>query len=157
MFFLSKENRPSIILTDDLIKIWAEKTGKSEEVLRDILKHHHDYLNKKINEDPTAIIINIPWIGKLRFNYYLGLSYLSAKKKKNKVTDIVHQKVTYLREILKKDGRQIKNFNRPAVYRQYLNLTKEFSRRVYDLFYIMWKKLEDEHNDDYNKKNKSSF
>lgn len=157
MFFLSKDDRPSIVLTDDLIKIWAERTGKSEEILRDVLKHHHDYLNKKVNEDPTAIIINIPWLGKLRFNYYLGLSYLSAKGKINTVTDIVHQKVTRLREILKRDGKQIKNFNRPAIYRQHLHLTKEFTRRVYDLFYIMWKRLEDEHNDYYNKKNKSSF
>lgn len=157
MFFLSKDNRPPIILTEDIIKIWVERTGKSEEILKDILKHHHDYLNKKINEEPTAVIINIPWLGKLRFNYYLGLSYLSTKQRMNRITDPVHKKITHLKSILKKDGRQIKNFNRPSLYRQYYYLTKEFSRRVYDLFYIMWKKLEDEHNDYYNKKNKNSF
>lgn len=53
---------------EDLIKRTAEKTGKSEKIVADIIYHHYKYLEELATDDSTYAI-QIPNIGTLSLNY----------------------------------------------------------------------------------------
>jgi len=146
-----KNKDKALYLTEDIIEELSEKTGKSKELLNDIMKHNLAYLKKSIVEDSNVVLINIPNMGKLRFNYYLGGCY-DSKTNTKRGEGYLSEKLAYLKSFLKKEkGHELKNFNKPIVYNLLYSLKKEVPRNLLNVFYMSWRVLEDEHNKNHEK------
>lgn len=141
----STGNRKPIVLTEDLIDEWQKRTGKPRELLEEMLKLHYKYVNHLINNEPTAVIIMFPNLGKLRFNYFMYKSSISGRSAETlkPMTD----KFEVLQEIMRVEGNEIMNFNRPLLVKQFFKRTRKTIRGVYNKYYQYWLELERYHNE----------
>lgn len=135
-------NKRDITLTEDLIDEWVKETGKPKELLEEMLKLHYKYLDHIIDNEEKAIIINFPWLGKLRFNYLLGRQY--TKKMPNSIG--MKAKFDRLYDIMLKEGNKVVNFNMPMIGKQYYQMACEYPSKMYIEFYKYVTIVEKENN-----------
>ena len=152
MFLPSKNIEKPICFTDDILELLSAKTGKNKALLADIIKHNISYLKKSIISDEELVLVNFPNLGKMRFNYYLGLCVLSYNSDNTKHYKYVTNKVRYLKSLLKIPGaNEIKNFNKPLLFISIRKKEKDVDRNILSSFYKYWKILETIHNEDHKK------
>jgi len=149
--FNQEAKRKPIVLTDELIDIWTERTGKPRELLVEMLDLHHEYIQHLVKNEPDALIIKLPYLGRLRFNYLLGLSYTKWTASHLPIA----AKIVKMKELLDLEGNKLKNFNLPLFIKQNHVILGAKARTPIPLFYTYWKALEEKHNEWYNKKFKS--
>jgi hypothetical protein len=149
MYSSSKKTSKALYFTEDIIEELSAKTGKSKELLADIIKHNNKYLKESISKNEQLIVINFPNFGKMLFNYYLGGCSI-VRTHNNKLKISLKNRVGYLYSLLKiKDGDKLKNFNKPIVSTLTYNLLGKTPRNIINSFYKSWKILEDKHNQDH--------
>lgn len=152
MFLHSKKIDKPICFTEDILEVLSAKTGKDQALLADIIKHNISYLKKSIISDKELVLINFPNLGKMRFNYYLGLCTISDNRDNLKHYSYISDKIKYLKEILKKpNGNDIKNFNKPLLFISIRKKEESVDRNIITSFYKYWKILETIHNEDHKK------
>lgn len=150
MYLPFKNHDKPITFTDDILEELSSRTGKSKELLKDILKHNIAYLKKSIISNEDLVLINFPNLGKMRFNYYLGGCTLSN----NGATSYRYlaNKMKYLKEVLKKpEGNDIKNFNKPLLFISIRKREENVDKNIIPSFYKYWKILENIHNEEHEK------
>jgi hypothetical protein len=144
-----KKSSKQVYFTEDIVEELSAITGKDKELIADIIKHNIFYLKRSIQADEELVLVNFPNLGKMRFNYYLGMclvNYLGRAKK----YDYLKKKIRYLREVLKKkDGGELKNFNKPLVHNSIRHREKDVPRNILPFFYKYWKILETTHNEEH--------
>lgn len=149
MYSHSKKTSKPLYFTEDIIEELSAKTGKSKELLADIIKTNLNYVKKSINEDPEIVVINFPNFGKMMFNYYLGccsIPRVTNNSLKSKIID----KVNYLYDVLTiKKENKIRNFNKPLLSTLTYNLRGKTPKNIINSFYKSWKILEQKHNEDH--------
>jgi len=151
MFSPSKKIDKPICFTEDILEELSAKTGKDKILLADIIKHNVLYLKKSITSDEQLVLVNFPNLGKMRFNYYLGLCVLSDNDN-SKYYSYISDKIKYLKSILKNPGgNDIKNFNKPLLYISIRKKEDNVDRNIVSSFYKYWKILETIHNEDHKK------
>jgi hypothetical protein len=151
MFSPSKKIDKPICFTEDILEVLSAKTGKDKALLADIIKHNILYLKKSITSDEQLVLVNFPNLGKMRFNYYLGLCVLSDKDN-SRYYNYISDKIKYLKNILKNPGgNDIKNFNKPLLYISIRKKEDNVDRNIIPSFYKYWKILETIHNEDHKK------
>lgn len=138
-------NKRSITLTEDLIEDWVKNTGKPKELLEEMLKLHYKYLDYLIDNDPNAIIIKFPMLGKLRFNFLLGKQF----KTKMPNSKGIKEKFSTLEKIMRKEGNRIINFNMPMLGKQMYQKTLNYPQGLYVKMYKYWTVLENTTNEWY--------
>lgn len=140
-----------ICFTEDILEELSVKTGKDKAFLADIIKHNISYLKKSILTSDELVLVNFPNLGKMRFNYYLGVCILASKK--NSVQHrYISNKINYLKSILKKpEGNDIKNFNKPLLYISARKIESTVEKNIIPYFYKYWKILEIAHNENHKK------
>lgn len=147
---LKKADRP-ICFTEDIIEILSARTGKDKVLLADIIKNNINYLKKSITTNDELVLVNFPNLGKMRFNYYLGLCVLSNSTK-SVYYKFITNKINYLKGILKKpEGNDIKNFNKPLLFISIRKKEDNVERNIIPSFYKYWKILETIHNEEHKK------
>lgn len=152
MFLPFKNIEKPIYFTEDILELLSAETGKNKELLADIIKHNISYLKKSIISDEELVLVNFPNLGKMRFNYYLGLCVLSYNRDNTKHYKYVTNKVRYLKSLLKIPGaNEIKNFNKPLLFISIRKKEKDVDRNILSSFYKYWKILETIHNEDHKK------
>lgn len=144
----------SIVLTEDLIDEWVKRTGKDRKLLEEMLKLHHKYIDHVIENEPTALILSLPHLGTLRFNYYMAKNYLKRHDNGLELNKPIVAKMNLLKEIMYTEGNKIKNFNRPAILKQFYKRTRKTYLALYERYYDLVKILEDYHNEFYMEKMK---
>ena len=151
MYSPFKKSEKPICFTEDILEELSAKTGKDKALLADIIKHNISYLKKSILTKDDLVLINFPNLGKMRFNYYLGLCTLSSKK--NSVQNrYISNKINYLKGILKNpEGNDIKNFNKPLLLISARKKESNIEKNIMPYFYKYWKILETAHNEDHKK------
>lgn len=151
MFLHSKKIDKPICFTEDILDVLSAKTGKDKVLLADIIKHNIAYLKKEIVSNNELVLVNFPNLGKMRFNYYLGLCVISDSGYSKRYKYISH-KIEYLKNILKKSGgNDIKNFNKPLLFISIRKKEENVDRNIISSFYKYWKILEIIHNEDHKK------
>lgn len=151
MFLPSKKIDKPICFTEDILELLSAKTGKDIPLLADIIKHNISYLKKSIIADEKLVLVNFPNLGKMRFNYYLGLCVISDNNNL-KYYNYISNKIKYLKEILKNPrGNDIKNFNKPLLFISIRKKEENVDRNIITSFYKYWKILETIHNEDHKK------
>lgn len=101
--------------------------------------------------DKELVLINFPNLGKMRFNYYLGLCTMSDNNNL-KYYSYISDKIKYLKNVLKKPGgNDIKNFNKPLLFISIRKKEENVDRNIISSFYKYWKILETIHNEDHKK------
>lgn len=151
LFLTNKTNNENLVLTQDVLKEVAKRTGQELHIVEEIYKINIEYVKRTITDDSKIIIVSFPNLGKLRFNYYLGLCYM-GRTKDYEIKTRVREKINHLREILKEvDGGKLKNFNKPIVYNSISYVNKKFTKNVFNNFYKHWKILEETHNENHQK------
>lgn len=147
--FLHSTQKNNISFTEDVIKEVSKRTGKSEELIKNIYKTNLKYFHEKIKKEDDLLIVSFPNLGKMRFNYYLGLCYMSSSSQAQRAK--VKKRVNALKEVLKEEnGNQLKNFNFPIVYTGILNLNNTRNNAI-KVFYKNWAILEEKHNENHAK------
>lgn len=146
--FLTKTKKP-ILFTQDIIEECSKRTGKSVELINEVYKINLEYIKKEIKENKEIVLVSFPNLGKLRFNYYLGL----CSKVVNKSPDTkkrIEERLDFIRVLLKKEkGGELKNFNRPAVFNLFSGISDTFPGNIMKDFYKNWKAIEERHNDNH--------
>jgi hypothetical protein len=149
MYSSSKKTNKSIYFTEDIIEELSAKTGKSKELLADIIKQNNQYIKKSISEDEKIVVINYPNFGKMLFNYYLGGCSI-PRVTNSTLKERLKNRVNYLYDFLvKANAGNLKNFNKPIVSTLLYNLTGSTPKNIINSFYKSWKILEDKHNQDH--------
>jgi hypothetical protein len=90
---------------DEVVDEWEKRTGKSRELLEEMLRIHADYIYEKTVEDPNAYRINLPSLGLLNFNFFAS----------NTGTKMHSENEMLLRKIQSKRISLIKNFTNDEV------------------------------------------
>lgn len=153
--FLHSKQQNNISFTEDIIKEVAKRTGKDEKLIEEIYKTNLKYIHEEIKKDDSIIIVNFPNLGKMRFNYYLGLCYLNSLSKSTHRAEI-RRRTNTLKKILDENkGNELKNFNFPIVYTGVLNLKNTRNNAIKE-FYKNWGILEEKHNENHAKYFKKS-
>jgi len=138
-----------IVLTEDLIKIWSERTGKDEALLKELLALHTKYIDHLIDNEEGCLSINLPNMGKLRQNYYMSLSYLQYIEKGSRYFEWLTKKVDLMREIGSAINHDAINYNRPIFTKQIYKIFKNKAKGAFAKFYMYWNMIENSHNDWY--------
>ena len=152
----SKKADKPICFIEDMLEELSLRTGKDKVLLADIIKNNINYLKKSITTNDELVLVNFPNLGKMRFNYYLGLCTLTTK------SNLLHykyitNKINYLKAILKKpEGNDIKNFNKPLLYISIRKKEEDVERNIVPSFYKYWRILETIHNEEHAKYFKKS-
>jgi hypothetical protein len=147
---LKKADKP-VCFTEDILEELSLRTGKDKKLLADIMKHNTSYLKKSIIAEEDLVLINFPNLGKMRFNYYLGLCTFTTKSNSLHYKYLTN-KINYLKAILKKpEGNEIKNFNKPLLYISIRKKEEDVERNIVPSFYKYWKILETIHNEEHAK------
>ena len=149
MYYSSKKINKPIYFTEDILDELAAKTGKDKLLLADIIKQNISYIKKSVSEDEEIVVIGFPNFGKMLFNYYLGGCSI-VRTNNNKLKSKLKERVGFLYDILTiKNGRNLKNFNKPIISTLTYNLLGNTPRNIINTFYKNWKILEDKHNQDH--------
>ena len=56
--------------TEDIVDEWEKRTGKSRELLEEMLRIHADYIYDKAVNDPEAYRLKLPNLALLNFNFF---------------------------------------------------------------------------------------
>lgn len=141
-----QENRKPIVLTDELIDEWVKRTGKSRELLTEMLELHHKYIDYLIDNEPKALILSLPYLGSLRFNTQMAYNYM----KRHPVTDArykpIHDKMATLLELTGNDIFNMKSSNPLILVKLYYKLTGKRFLAMYEKYYSLVKILEEYNN-----------
>ena len=135
------KHKYNLVQKKDIIKELSKETEKTEEFLDEFISLHYKYVHHLIETNETPMIISIPFIGKLCFNYILGNSYL----KKNRYDLKVKNMIDKLREILR-SGNTTKGMVNPIIFMNAQILCKNFKPSKYNIGAYA-KKLEEQHNE----------
>ncbi len=141
--------RKPIVLTEDLIKIWSERTGKPEPLLKEMLSLHYKYIDHLIDTKEDCLSIGLPNMGRLKLNYYMSLSYLNYLSPNNRYYDWIVTKVDMLKRIGKDIDFDAINYNRPIFTKQLFKIFGEQSKGAFEKFYTYWNMIENAHNEWY--------
>ena len=141
MGYISKQNN-DICYKSDIIKEVAAELGIKESEVQEILDVNIKYIKKNVKEK-NVVLINLPNLCKLRFNFNLGLSSWYANPKKR---DYLGDKIDLLKEY-EKNNLQTLNF-KPALYvRLWKKLKKtKFTKKIYKNIFNMISEIEEESN-----------
>jgi hypothetical protein len=146
-----KQHKYSIVFRDNVIDELALRTGKSRELLEELVQLHYDRIDDIITNHETPYIIAIPYLGKLRMNYLLTMSF-----RKNFCDKSVDKHVDFFKDLIKKGQATLKNFRKPIILTQYMVIFDEVIRAKCRNFYNTVRVIEERHNEWYNKKFKNT-
>ena len=135
-----QKHKYNIVLKENIIKELSKKTGKSEELLSELVSLHYKYVHHLIDTKESPMLISIPVIGKLCFNFMLGSSYLRTHKKDDKIRGMLER----FRELLSK-GITTKGMVNPVMFLNAQIIDKKFKVAKYNIG-LYAKKLEEHHN-----------
>lgn len=151
MYYSSKKVNKPIYFKEDIVEILSQKTGKSKEVISDIIHHNLNYLKEEISKNEDIVVVNFPNLGKLMFNYYLGkcsLSFVNNKALKSTIKN----RVDFIKNLLISFGsNSLKIFNKPILSTLTYQLEGKTQKNPIKTFYKDWKVLENKHNEDHEK------
>jgi hypothetical protein len=151
MYYSSKKTNKPVYFKEDIVEILSKKTGKSEELISDIIHHNLNYLREEISKNEDVVVVSFPNLGKLMFNYYLGkcsLAFVSNKTLKS----TIRKRVDFIRDILTNFGsNSLKIFNKPILSTLTYQLEGQVQKNPIKTFYKDWIVLENKHNQDHEK------
>ena len=68
-----KQYKYPIVFREDVIDELEKRTGKPRELLDELISLHYASIDDIITNHETPYVISIPYIGKLRMNYFLTI------------------------------------------------------------------------------------
>jgi hypothetical protein len=146
-----KRHKYSIVFREDVIDELEKRTGKPRELLDELIQLHYDRIDDIMTNHETPYIISIPYIGKLRMNYMLTMSY-----RKNYFDKSVDKHIEFFRGLINKGEKTLINFRKPIILNQYVYITGDKLRTVCKTFYTYVRAIEEIHNKWYVEKFKNS-
>ena len=146
-----KQHKYPIVFREDVIDELEKITGKPRELWDELISLHYARIDDIITNHETPYVISIPYIGKLRMNYFLTMSYRHTYYDKS-----VDKHLEFFRMLIQKGGKRLKNFRKPIILTQYVHLLNRSAKRAVKDFYVFVRAVEERHNEWYNKKFKNS-
>lgn len=147
LYSSEEQNRPAIVLTDDVIEEWQKRTGKPIELLEDMYMWHTKYIKHLTETKEDAVQIKLPKIGRLYFNPSLAASSKISKKNKE-IEEIIEKRIQTL---IYQKVRTLHN-NIPMVRRVYEKYVGKRAARVGAYLHRYWRIVEQYNDEKVNKK-----
>lgn len=133
----------AISFKSDIIKELSEELNIPEKELEEIVNLNIKYIKDgALNKD--FLLINIPNLCKIRFNYRLASS--SVKFKTTRVEQ-VKRKLDLLKDYRRNNKEKILNFKFPLFEKLWMKLTDSFRRGVYKDMFRMIRDVEQRSNE----------
>lgn len=141
MAYISKQNN-DICYKSDIIREVADELGIKESEVEEILDINIKYIKKSVKEK-NIVIVNLPNLCKLRFNFNLGLSSWHANPTKR---DYIGDKIDLLKAY-EKNNLQTLNFKPPLYERLWRKLKRiKYVKKTYKNMFNMISEVEEESN-----------
>ncbi len=142
MGYPSKQRKNEISYKSDIIEELAEELNLPKKEIEEIINLNIKYIKKSVLEK-DYLIINLPNLCKLRFNFHLGMSSSLRTNVKNKS---VEKKVEILKEYRKQNKALPLNFKHPLFYRLWKKIKRKRENHMYVNMYKLVKEVEEESN-----------
>ena len=114
--------------TEDIVDEWEKRTGKSRELLEEMLRIHADYIYDKAVNDLEAYRLKLPNLALLNFNFFASdVGRVNYKDDEPLLKSIQEKRINLINNFTTDEV----NFLQPQCLTDELKADKRYIRRIY--------------------------